>query len=144
MKTSPARHAGFTAALLILCLACCTACQGVDEAKAADGAQSAPGVTPNSPPAAGNAPASIEGSCGELRQRFYAYQAAHAACSRDEQCKCVVRPDVTGSLVGIRATEEPALRSLAAAYSNKGCPVGGRSTRAPVCKAHCAENACAP
>ena len=176
MKSSPPWHAGFTAGLIVLCLACCAACQGADEAKAkpSDGAQSAPGATPNSPPpgpsaaaaaasnsasvapststpppvsappSAGNAPPSTEGSCSELRQRFYAYQEAHAACSRDEQCTCVVRPDVTGSLVGIRATEEPALRSLAAAYSNKGCPVGGRSTRAPVCKAHCAQSTCAP
>jgi hypothetical protein len=85
------------------------------------------------------------GSCEDLRTRFYALADASRSCGRDADCDCVDRIDVSGGgLLGVQEKTAAKLRSMARSYSKKGCHIGGRSSNAPVCRAHCADGVCAP
>jgi hypothetical protein len=85
------------------------------------------------------------GSCEDLRTRFYALVDSSRACSRDEECDCVARIDVSGGgLLGVQTSVSRKLRALTRSYGKRGCPISCRSSSAPKCQPHCAGGLCSP
>lgn len=135
---------GQLAAIGLLCAAC-GAAEEPSRIRSSANADAAPAGA-KAPIAAAPIPAppSTAGTCVELRERFYAYQADNAACSHSNQCGCIERIDMGGALLGARTSAIPGLRALALVYSQNGCTIGGRATSVPICKARCSNGACTP
>jgi hypothetical protein len=83
--------------------------------------------------------------CDDLIERFYELVDGGRTCSRDSDCDCVGRIDVSGGgLLGVEVKTAGKLRKMAGEYSKKKCPISCRFSNAPVCRAHCDDHVCAP